>query len=137
MLDSDEYEFRYECGVAKPSCRITLSEKKKVIDAHYSVLTSLAELEQLRRGLSIQTFDSLIQNYPEIMYKAFQPSDYQLTSTYIQDLFKPLFSPKGSNNRESEEAIVMSWILCLQNIEGIYNNFIVCTLTNYYMYFMC
>ena len=78
--------------------------------------------------------------YPEIMYKAFQPSDYQLTSIYVQDLFKPLFSPKGSNNRESEEAIVMSWILYLQNIKGMYNNFIVCTLTNYkyyHMYFMC
>ena len=38
----------------------------------------------------------IVQNYPEIMYKAFQPSDYQLTSTYSQDLFKPLFSPKRS-----------------------------------------
>ena len=143
MLDSDEYEFRYKCGVAKPSCRISLSEKKKVIDAfclHYSVLASLAELEQLRRGFSIHKFDSLLQNYPEIMYEAFQPSDYQLTSRYIRDLFKPLFSSKGSNNRELEEAIVMTWILYLQNQEGMYNNFIVRTLiiyNYYYVYFMC
>ena len=50
-MASPDYDFRYGCGVNKPVCRIQYSDKHKIIEAmciHYSVLASLAELEQLR-----------------------------------------------------------------------------------------
>lgn len=122
LLGSEDYEFRYACGVTKPCIRIPYSDKEKIIEAiglHYSVLASLAELEQLRRGLTIQKFGSLMQSHPSTLHKAFRPPEIQITSDIIQDLFVPSFSPSGSNKRNTEEAIVMTWIRYLQHLEGM------------------
>lgn len=57
LLSSYEYEFRYTCGVAKPSNKISLEEKPKIIGAmclHFTI--SLAELEQLCRGCQYKNF---------------------------------------------------------------------------------
>ena len=54
------------------------------------------------------------------MIKAFQTSDHKISSEYIQDLFVPRLSLRGSNQREVEEPIVMTWIRYLQVIEGTY-----------------
>ena len=122
LIAHDDYEFRYSCGISKPTSCITFSDKKQIVDAmclHHSVLVSLAELEQLRRGLSVQGFDKLMKAFPQLMRKAFQPPVSNITSDYLNDLFVVKFSPKGSNHRETEEAIVMMWILYLQNLEGM------------------
>ena len=106
-------------GITKPAIRF--SEKQQVVNAmclHYSVLVSLAQLEQLRRGLAVQKFDSLMELYPQLLWKAFQPSQCKITSEYIQDLFVAGFSPVGSNKRLVEEAIMMMWIHYLQYLEG-------------------
>ena len=61
-------------GITKPTCCMQLSDKK-IIEAlclHYTVLVSLAELEQLR--LAIQNFNSLLQSAPASIQKAFEPS---------------------------------------------------------------
>ena len=121
LLSSEEYEFRYDCGVSKPAVNITLAEKERVIEAiclHYTVLVSMAELEQLRCGFAIQKFDALMESSPHVIRKCFQPPECHITSSYIQYLFKPEFSPRGSNKRETEEALVMAWIHYLQNLEG-------------------
>ena len=81
---------------------------------HYSVLVKLAELEQLRRGLAAQNFDALMEIYPQLIRTAFQPSQCEITSEYIQDLFVPALPPIGSNKRTVEEDIVMMWICYLQ-----------------------
>ena len=114
----DEYDFRFTCGV-KPTVRFL--EKQQVVNAmclHYSVLVSLAELEQLRRGLAVQKFDSLMESFPQLLRKAFQPYQCKITSVYIQDLFVAGLSPVGSNKRPVEEAIMMMWIHYLQYLEG-------------------
>ena len=85
---------------------------------HYSILVSLAELEQLRRGLAIQRFDTLMESYPHLLRRAFEPFDQAVSSEYIQDLFVPEFSQKGSNQRKTEEAIMIMWICYLQYLEG-------------------
>lgn len=41
-----------------------------------------------------------------------------LTAEMLQDLFKPDYSPSGSNQREHEEELIMFWINLLQEIEG-------------------
>ena len=122
LLGSDEYDFRYDCGVTKPCHRIPYSDKEKFVEAislHCSVLVSLAELEQLRRGLTIQKFASLMESYPITLRKVFRPPEIQITSEIIQDMFLPSLSAKGSNKRNVEEAIVMTWIQYLQSLEGM------------------
>ena len=119
LIASSEYDFRFSCGVNKPVCRLQYSDKEKIIDAmrlHYSVLASLAELEQLRRGLSIHM---LMESSPRAIRKAFEPSQTKISTDFLQDLFVPLFSPKGSNRRATEEALIMTWIGYLQCLEGI------------------
>ena len=84
LLSSEEYEFRYVCGVSKPSSRILFTEQDKVISAmclHYTIMVSLAELEQLKRGFSIQKFIVLIQSYPALLRKVFEPEDGSITAT--------------------------------------------------------
>ena len=114
MVCSDDYDFRFSCGVSKPSCRIQFSDRENIINAlclHYTVLSSLAELEQLRRGLAVQKFNSLMESFPQLLRGAFQP----LTSEMIQDLFVANFSPPGSNKRP----VFMMWIRYLEHCEGM------------------
>ena len=127
-MTSNEYDFRFSCGVSKPITWIPFSDKQKVVNAmclHYSILVSLAELEQLRRGLDIQRFDSLMESFPQLLRKDFQSPVCEITSEYVQDLFVALLSPVGSNKRPGEEAIMMMWIRFLQYLEGetfVFNN---------------
>ena len=57
--------------------------------------------------------------YPDLLLKTFCPSEETVSPDMIQDLFKPLFSPKGSNKRMKEEDLVMAWIHYLQDIESM------------------
>ena len=54
------------------------------LSLRYSVLVSLAELEQICRGLALQKFSSLMQSHPKVMRKAFQTSDHKISSKYIR-----------------------------------------------------
>ena len=85
LINSDEYDFRFTCGVTQASHHLSLSEKAKLISAfclHYSILVSLAELEQLRHGLAILGFDSLMAAYQ--LREAFEPKQ-KITSDYMQN----------------------------------------------------
>ena len=122
MLASDEFDFRYQSGLPQPVSKISFNDKQKVVaemSLHFSVLVSLAELEQLRRGLEIQKFSSLLQLHPNVIRRAFLPPNQHITAEFIQDMYVPVLSPKGSNRREGEEAIVMTWCHYLQRIEGV------------------
>ena len=123
LLSSEEFDFRYICGVSKPVVRIPFSEKEKVISAmclHYTILVSLGELEQLRRGLSMQRFNYLMDSFPIVLRKAFEPPKYEISSELIQDMLLAEFSPKGCNQRTTEEAILMCWIQYLRHSESKY-----------------
>ena len=86
----------------------------EAIYLHFTVLNSLAELEQLR----VQKFNSLMQSSPSIR-KAFQHSS-KITADFIQDFYPASFSPAGSNKRVLEEAVMMAWVRYLQGISGEY-----------------
>lgn len=50
LLMSEEYDFRYACGVGKSCIQIPYSEKDNIVETlslHCSTLASLAELEQV------------------------------------------------------------------------------------------
>ena len=128
MLSSEDFEFHYQSGLPQPANRIKFSDKEKVVgdlSLHHSVFLSLAELEQMRHGPEIQKFSMLMSRHPIALRKAFVPPT-QPTSDFIQDLFAPTFSPRGSNHREREEAILMAWLQYLRTIEGLYLQFTYC-----------
>ena len=56
LIRSSDYEFFMECGITKPVMTMKLDDKRVIISAvclHYSVLGSLAELEQLKRDYKL------------------------------------------------------------------------------------
>ena len=127
-MDKDEYQFRYDCGVCKPSQLISFFEKDNVISAlclHYSLLVSLAELEQLKRGLCTLKFNCLMESHPTLLRKAFYPSEIIITADVIQDLYEIDFSLKGTSSRVKEEDIIMTWINYLREIEGTFIGIII------------
>lgn len=72
LLSSEELNFRYTCGINKPITRIMFSDKQNyAMCLHYSVLVSLAELEQLRHELAIQKFESLMHTFPGVLKSVF------------------------------------------------------------------
>ena len=107
--------------MSKATACTEFSDKKKIVDAlclHYTVLVSLAELEQLRRGLAMQKFSCLMKSFPAAIRKAFEPPIKKITNAYIEDLFVADYSPVGSNKRVLEENILMTWVRYLQYVEG-------------------
>lgn len=107
LMTIDEYDFHFTSGITKPT--VHFLDKQWIVNAmclHYSVLVSLAELEQLCRGLAIQKFDSLMQSYPKLFRKAFQPPQCKIISKYIQDLFVFSYGKQQKANRGGNDDYV-------------------------------
>ena len=68
---------------------------------------------------SPEPLSPIMECYPELLRKVFQPPVQPITSEMVADLFVADFSPIGSNNRAVEETLLMMWIRYLEHIEGI------------------
>ena len=122
MVRSSDYEFFVECGITKPVVKMNPADKETLVSAvclHYAILGSLAELEQLKRGLQAVRFGSLMEGHASLFKQLFLPCNKQVTADFIQDLFHVEYSDPGSNNRVKEEAIMMNWVSYLQELEGM------------------
>lgn len=122
LVRSSDYEFFVECGITKPVTSMRLGDKSTIISAvclHYAVLGSLAELEQLKRGLQTAKLATLMDKHPHLFKELFLHSHKPVTADFIQDLFVAEYSDRGSNNRVKEEAIMMNWVSYLQELEGM------------------
>ena len=54
LLNSNSYDFRFECGISKPVVSIEEVDKEKIITAmalHFSISVCKTELDQLINGL--------------------------------------------------------------------------------------
>ena len=69
-----------------------LSDKESMISAvclHYSILGSLGELEQLKRGLQTAgQLSALLEQHGSVMKDLFLHQDKKVTADFIQDLFE-------------------------------------------------
>ena len=120
-MGSKDYEFRFDCGVSQAVFNLTLKDRNKIISAmclHYTILCSLAELEQFRRGLSTGQFSNIIESHSELFRPLFLHSDEHITCSFLQDLYEVEYSPIGSTQRAHEEEIIMAWINFLVECEG-------------------
>ena len=85
MVRSSEYDFFTDCGVTKPAMMISITDKESIISAvclHYAILGSLAELEQLKRGLQVANFSSLMEKYDLLFRHLFVHSKWPLYSQF-------------------------------------------------------
>ena len=123
LLDSDEFDFRYDIGIAQPSKDLQLGDCGRLIKlcaAHYTIHSVKAELDQLCDGLRCMDVLQLIQQNPVLMRTLFMPHPPKpLTADSMISMFATKFSPLGANSREDEEAAVMKWVQFLQAIEGV------------------
>lgn len=104
LVRSSDYEFFMECGITKPVRSMKLGDKTTIISAvclHYTVLGSLAELEQLKRGLqTAKLLATLLEKHPHLFKELFLHSHKPVTADFIQDLFVAEYSDHGSNNSQ-------------------------------------
>ena len=65
LLNSEDFNFRFDCGFSKPSSTIMINEKETIISElslHYIVLRVLGEIEQFVKGIKdTLNFDHLIK----------------------------------------------------------------------------
>ena len=121
LVTSSDYDFILECGITKPIMKMNLTDKQNVLSAvclQFGVLGSLAELEQLKRGLHTATFENLLDAYSGLLKPIFLYSQKQMSANCIQDIYRVHYSDSGSNKRMKEETIMMNWITYLQELEG-------------------
>jgi len=119
LLNSDEYDFRYECGVCQLINRITIEHWNEIVSAlaMHSIFSIKAELDEISVVLMIMDW--------EIWHKAMQRccdscsyiiDSYLLRQIHCLIFFQPN-SSAGSNVRELEEAALMYWVHYTQDEE--------------------
>lgn len=86
----------------------------------YTVLRSSQEIGQFIEGLQTIGIATLMKRHPLVIKKMFvYDGEGNVTAQYLSELFVPIFSPRGHNQREEEEAVVLKWRDYLQDTEGI------------------
>ena len=120
MLNTDDYDVRFECGISQPIGTIKLSHRNEIINglALHSFLRVKAELDQILSGLNAYSITELLGKHPYIARQLFVHYRIPLSADKLFDLFPAKFSPIGSNGREVEEAAVMFWVNYTQAVEG-------------------
>ena len=112
LLLLDEFDFRYDLGVALRVDSITIQDKESVISAiakHFSVLEVKAELDQLLCGLSstLSALD-LLRSDPILMRPLLVKTNARpITADEAYDAFHIFYSPDGSNQKEKEETTII------------------------------
>lgn len=101
------------------------SDKEKVVESlclHYCILCSLTELEQLKEGLTIQKFNTLMIRFKELIRTAFTQPASPISSSVIEELYSDhvLTAPKGSEKWNQQQAILSAWRHYLRDWKVIY-----------------
>ena len=113
MLDSNDYDVRFECGISQPITTLIVIRL-----ALHSFLCVKAELDQILSGLSTYKIAEFLQRDPYVTRQLFVNYRNPLSADKMFDLFPAKLSPVGSNVREVEEAAVMQWVNYTQAVEG-------------------
>lgn len=110
-------EFRFEAGYSKPFVHMKEKEEFfRCICLHYTVLSSITEINQFIDGLKTCNVLNLVRKNPEIFKNVFQVSK-QLTAEQIDDIFDPVYSLKESNRYKVEQNIVFNFNQYLEDVE--------------------
>lgn len=82
------------------------------------ITKTYAEILQFKEGLSVLGVSGLIEKHPRELKDILVYNPKTITPQDLNEIFKPCFSPRGSNAREKEELIVLNWTDYLFEVEG-------------------
>ncbi|XP_028314675.1 G2/M phase-specific E3 ubiquitin-protein ligase-like [Gouania willdenowi] len=74
-----------------------------ILDRNHSAI------QRFKDGLASLQFLTALQQHPAILSPVLCHSDWKLSATEIEDLFRPELSPNGSNKRIQENKIISFW----------------------------
>lgn len=67
---------------------MSIADKEPIISVvclHFSVIVSLAELEQLKRGLQIVNFSTVMESHASLFKQVFLHCKQPITADFVQD----------------------------------------------------
>ena len=108
-----------DVGYCKPL--IELKDKRdslQSVSLHYTILSSIKGTGQFIEGLRTCNVLEMIHGNPDLFRSALRKSDVPLTAEATDDIFEPVFSPRGSNKYSVEEKIVLNFNQYLKHIEN-------------------
>ena len=108
----DEFDFIGECGFIKPVMQVTMDDVPIILSSvcrEFLISRSSHEIVQFLEGLNTLGIATLIKVHPSSMKQLFLYDPSPVSSQEVADLMVPVFSPRGSNIREEEEAVFMNW----------------------------
>lgn len=120
LLDSPEYMFRCEIGVAGVASNLSLEDCSRIIAAlakYYTIIKPKAQLDQIICGLKIMGVHELMMKCSKEFRKVMTSAKLILDADYIFNLFNTEFSEPGANKRDREEEAIMYWTNFIQMIE--------------------
>ena len=122
LLLTDKFDFVLECGFLKPTTTLVMEDIPSIMKAvflEHVIVRCTQELVQFKEGLASLGILALIERHPVPMKKLLvHDPDGKLTADHLTRLIRPVLSPRGNNQRELEEAIVLNWNDYLQDAEG-------------------
>jgi hypothetical protein len=91
----------------------------KQVCMEYVLMRSSLEMDQFYKGLETLGIGYLLRTSSAVVKQLFVSNNQGvITVRKLQEILIPEFSPRGSNIREEEEAIIMNWNDYLKDIEG-------------------
>ena len=128
-MDDELFDLRCMCGVTVPSTRLKFSDLSELIQnmcLHFVIYTAKSELDQLRDGLTTLGLLHIMEsNYMQFLPSFLACHQEELTADKLIGLFKiDVWSPKGSNDREDEEAVIVNWENYVRTTKGKFSIFV-------------
>ncbi|XP_076737568.1 G2/M phase-specific E3 ubiquitin-protein ligase-like [Maylandia zebra] len=90
----------------------TVEEKKDIVSDYlrwYIIARNSSVIDRFKEGLSALNFLSALQQHPTLLSPVLCHMEKKLTALELERLFKPDFSPSGSNRRRLESQTVGYW----------------------------
>ena len=127
LMQQEQYDFRFNCGCAKPTTAMTFGDKEEFINAvwlHYVFFQPHAELEQLRKGFRETLQVEIIACvHGKCLHSVLAATPaFDPTSKHLLDELAVNYAPERSNMRMQEEAIMLYWsdYICECESQGMY-----------------
>ena len=114
---SFECALRFDAGFCKPI--VTIEDEVKmlhIITLHYTLLQSLAQVNQFIEGLKLNGLLECMRQHPYEARKLFIYENNQISGEELDDLLVPLFAKSGSNKRELEERVSFNFTRYLEDV---------------------
>lgn len=90
----------------------TVEEKKDIVSDYlrwYIIARNSSVIDRFKEGLSALNFLTALQQHPTLLSPVLCHMEKKLTALELERLFKPDFSPSGSNRRHLESQTVGYW----------------------------